>query len=167
MRMVRWCLGLLLLVLSATALPTARAQNQPRYFQATGHYLRGAFRSFWERRGGLTSFGYPLTEEYYRQADGRIIQYFERARFELTVSGNQAIIELGRLGVEVTGNKLFPKTPPFTSTPARRYFPETEHSLQGAFKTTWDTRGGAAIFGLPISEEIAERLADGRCHRVP
>jgi hypothetical protein len=165
-RMARWCAGLLLVLLAATWLPAAGAQNTLRYFGQTGHYLRGAFRSFWERNGGVANFGYPLTEEYYRGSDGRIVQFFERARFELLVQGNQAIIELGRLGVETTGNKIFPKTPPFTSTRARRYFPETEHSLQGAFKATWEARGGLRIFGNPISEEIAERLSDGRFHTV-
>jgi hypothetical protein len=165
-RMARWCAGLLLVVFSVAWLPAASAQNNLRYFQQTGHYLRGAFRSFWERNGGVANFGYPLTEEYVRTSDGRITQYFERARFELIVQGNQAIIELGRLGVETTGNKIFPKTPSFTSTTTRRYFAETEHSLQGAFKARWEARGGVRIFGLPISEEIAERLADGRFHTV-
>ena len=165
-RMPRWCAALVLIALALWPLPGAKAQNEPRYFQATGHYLRGAFRSFWERKGGLPIFGYPITEEYYRKADGRIVQYFERARFELTVQGNQAIIDLGRLGVEATGGKIFPRTPPAPSTRARRYFPETGHSLQGAFKAFWEARGGAAIFGLPISEEIAAQLADGRWHTV-
>jgi hypothetical protein len=164
--MPRWCVALFVVLLAAWALPVASAQNEPRYFTATGHYLRGAFRSFWERNGGLPILGYPLTEEYYRKTDGRIVQYFERASFELTIQGSQAIIGLGRLGVEVTGGKLFPRTPPAASTRLRRYFPETGHSLQGAFKTSWETRGGTAIFGLPISEEIAEQLADGRWHTV-
>jgi hypothetical protein len=90
--MPRWCVALFVVLLAAWALPVASAQNEPRYFTATGHYLRGAFRSFWERNGGLPIFGYPLTEEYYRKADGRIVQYFERARFELTIQDGQAII---------------------------------------------------------------------------
>ncbi len=165
-QLLRWFGVLLLLALASAALPEARAQSAPRYFSQTRHYLRGAFRSFWERSGGLATFGYPITEEYVRGSDKRIVQYFERARFELTVRGNQAIIELGRLGAEVTGNKQFPQVPPFTSTAGRRYFPETGHSLIGAFKTTWERRGQTAIFGLPLSEEISEPLADGRWHTV-
>ena len=69
-----------------------------RYFPETGHTLRGEFRNFWERRGGLAAFGYPLSEEVVQQLDdGRnyIVQYFERARFEL-VGRN---VRLGRVVV--------------------------------------------------------------------
>jgi hypothetical protein len=137
-----------------------------RYFGESGHYLRGALRYFWESRGGLANFGYPVTEEFIRKSDGRIVQYFERARFELTVENGQAIINLGLLGREVTGNKIFPRVPPFRSTSAVRYFAETQHSLRGAFKGNWEARGGVAIFGFPISEEIYEPLADGSWHLV-
>ena len=162
----RWLVVLCVVLLSAFSLPEAHAQNAPRYFSETGHYLRGAFRSFWERGGGVTTFGYPITEEYVRGADGRIVQYFERARFELSVSNGQASVALGRLGAELTGNRAFPQVPPFQSYAARAYFPESGHSLFGAFKATWERRGGAAIFGVPISEEIQEQLADGRWHTV-
>ena len=91
----------------SSSLPAASAQTSVRYFSQTGHYLRGAFRAFWERSGGVAIFGYPITEEYYRRSDGRIVQYFERARFELTVRGNQAIVELGLLGREVTHDRDF------------------------------------------------------------
>ena len=163
---LRWMIVLGAVALLSLAVPQAQAQNSLRYFTQTRHYLRGAFRSFWERNGGVGVFGYPITEEYVRGADGRIVQYFERARFELTVNGAQAIVNLGRLGVEVTGNRIFPQVPPFKSYNARTYFPETGHSLFGAFKATWERRGRAAIFGLPISEEINEQLVDGRWHTV-
>src|SRR6476646_4095108 len=113
-RILRRHAALVLILLLAWALPSA-----------SGHYLRGAFRSFWERNGGLGIFGLPLTEEYIRKSDKRIVQYFERARFELTVRGNQAIVDLGRLGIEVTGGRVFPRTPPVPSTGSRIYFPET------------------------------------------
>ncbi len=155
----------LMLLALLPAIP-AQAQNAPRYFPETSHYVRGAFRSFWERNGGVRIFGLPITEEYARAADGRIMQYFERARFELSVVNGQAIVGLGALGVETTDNKAFPNTPPFRSTASRRYFPETEQSLQGSFKTFWERNGGLAVFGYPISEEIAERLGDGQYRTV-
>jgi hypothetical protein len=55
-------------------------QNGARYFPETGHTLWGEFRGYWERRGGLALFGFPISEEF--EEDGRIVQYFERARFE-------------------------------------------------------------------------------------
>jgi hypothetical protein len=166
-RAVRWSMALLLILLTATAIPAASAQGDARYFGETSHYLRGAFRYFWESHGGLANFGFPITEEYIRKSDGRIVQYFERARFELAgVVNNQAVIELAWLGMETTGNKIFPRVPPQRSTAAIRYFGETQHTLRGLFKTTWETRGAQNIFGLPISEEIYEPLADGSWHLV-
>jgi hypothetical protein len=82
------------------------------------------------------------------------------------VVNNQAVIELAWLGAELTGNKIFPRIPPQGSTGAIRYFPETQHTLRGLFKTTWEARGGPDIFGVPISEEIYEPLADGSWHLV-
>jgi hypothetical protein len=165
-RRLRRYAALLLVLLVVWSLPAASAQTSVRYFPQTGHYLRGAFRSFWERNGGVPIFGYPITEEYYRSSDGRVVQYFERARYELTVRGNLAIVELGLLGREVTKGRDFPRVPPVPSNSFRRYFPETGHTLKGLFKTTWDTRGGLRIFGMPISEEIGEVLEDGRVHTV-
>src|SRR5262245_59770524 len=158
--------ALLLVLLVAWSLPAASAQTSVRYFSQTGHYLRGAFRAFWERSGGVPIFGYPIPEEYYGRSDGRIVQYFERSRFELRVQDNQAIVELGLLGREVTQGRDFPRVAPVPSNNFRRYFPETGHTLKGLFKTTWDTRGGQRIFGMPISEEIGEVLQDGLVHTV-
>lgn len=55
-------------------------QNGYLHFAETGHTLWGEFRGYWERRGSLPIFGYPISEEF--DENGRIVQYFERARFE-------------------------------------------------------------------------------------
>jgi hypothetical protein len=34
------------------------------YYNATGHYLAGGFRQFWQHSGGLAVFGFPITEEF-------------------------------------------------------------------------------------------------------
>jgi len=44
-------------VLTASAIPSAGAQGDARYFGETSHYLRGAFRYFWESRGGVAATG--------------------------------------------------------------------------------------------------------------
>lgn len=154
-----------LAALVAAVLPATRAQSDVRYFAETGHTLRGAFRYFWETNGALANFGFPITEEY-TGPNGRTIQYFERARFELTEVGGRAVVELGRLGVEVTEGRIFPKVPPIENTRDRRYIPETQHIIQYGFKEIWETRGDVRIFGFPISEEIDEILEDGQWHTV-
>lgn len=161
-----WIALLLLLGLMVNFLPASQAQTDVRYFPETGHYLRGAFRSFWEGNGGVAIFGFPITEEYISSTNGRITQWFEKARFEYTERNGQPFVELGRLGVEVTQGRTFPKVPPIDNTAQRRYFPETQHIVQYGFKEIWETRGGERIFGLPISEEIQEVLDDGQWHTV-
>ena len=45
---------------------------------------------------GLAIFGYPISEELHE--NGMTVQYFERARFELTGQGR---VQLGHLGAEL------------------------------------------------------------------
>lgn len=77
------------------------------YVQLTGHTLRGAFRDYWHAAGGLSVFGYPLSEPFteLNEEDGHEyeVQYFERARFEFhpelppsNTAGAQVL--LGHLG---------------------------------------------------------------------
>jgi hypothetical protein len=163
--LLRLCAAALMLALLLALLPALRAQSDLRYFAETGHTLRGAFRVFWEANGGVANFGLPITEEY-TAANGRLVQWFERARFELAAGGANPQVELGNLGVEVTQGRIFPKSPPIENSADRRYIPETQHIIQYGFKEIWETRGAQRIFGLPISEEIEEVLEDGQWHTV-
>jgi hypothetical protein len=62
--------------------------NQPnsRLFPETGKRLGGLFREYWERHGGLTQQGFPISDEFdeVSDLDGKSyrVQYFERAVFE-------------------------------------------------------------------------------------
>lgn len=51
-----------------------------RRFPQTRRLLCSPFRAYWEQRGGLSMYGAPLTDAYYE--NGRLVQYFERNRFE-------------------------------------------------------------------------------------
>jgi hypothetical protein len=101
-------------VLTATPVPAfnpvARVQDPHSpgvtYFPSVGHTLRGVFRDYWERHGGLEQFGYPLTEEFpeVSSADGKTytVQYFERARFEHHPENKPPYdVQIGLLGSEV------------------------------------------------------------------
>ena len=46
------------------------------------------------------------------------------------------------------------------------YFPQTQHTLRGTFRTYWQTNGGLPIFGYPISEEFSQLGEDGRIYTV-
>ena len=71
------------------------------YFSQTGHNACNGFRAYWLNYGGLSTFGYPISEEFMQ--DGKVVQYFERARFEW-VPGSSAprfdVVE-GRVGSEL------------------------------------------------------------------
>src|SRR5436190_148152 len=51
--------------------------------------------------------------------------------------------------------------------PAARFFPETGHTVAGAFLAYWDANGSLAQFGYPLSDEFSETSAlDGQPHTV-
>ncbi|HLT19539.1 MAG TPA: polysaccharide deacetylase family protein [Thermomicrobiales bacterium] len=82
----------------ATRPPDAPPEPAARYYPETGHYLAAPFQEYWDANGGLPLFGYPLSEAF--EEEGRLVQYFERARFEHHPehAGTRYEIELGHLG---------------------------------------------------------------------
>ena len=58
-----------------------------RLFPQTGKTIAGKFRQYWEKHGGLALQGYPISEPFTETSDldGKtyMVQYFERAVFEL------------------------------------------------------------------------------------
>lgn len=81
------------------------------FFPETGHRLCNGFRGYWEQRGGLRIFGYPLSEEFVE--DGFIVQYFERARFEYHPehAGTPYEVQLSHLGILAAKSAGVDRTP--------------------------------------------------------
>lgn len=77
------------------------------WFSATGHIIQGTFRRAWENGGGLTVYGYPISEVFdeLNPADGQIyaVQYFERNRFEHhpDQAGTPFEVQFGLLGQQL------------------------------------------------------------------
>ncbi len=169
-RIPLWLRGgmvILLLSLLTGFLPAStQAQGEEYFFPETGHYLRSTFRTFWDANGGIYLFGYPITEEYQDPQTGSLIQYFERARFEMKVLNGQPYIELGKLGSEITAGRSFPKAQPIQNTEKKRYIPQTQYIIQYGFKQIWETHGAERIFGLPLSNEVDEMMPDGSMRTV-
>lgn len=121
--------------------PLPAAQNM--YFASSGFHIsdRTGFLSFWRRNGGELIFGYPISGEMVE--DGRIVQYFERARFEYHPEhlGTDYQVMLSLLGSELTQGYDFPDGEP---TQGRIYFPETRQTLGGKFLKFWEKRAGYA-----------------------
>lgn len=154
-------------VAAAQATQQARLDAAPQaravYFEATGHHLgnRVGFLDFWRANGQVLLFGYPVTEEIIEQ--GRMVQYFERARFEYhpEFADTPFEVQLGLLGAEqaqhdgLLAGQAIPD--PQNGMP---YFAETGHSVLADFAGFWAKRGGLALFGFPLSEpyEVDGRL---------
>ena len=136
-----------------------------QHFAETGQWVRGKFLQFWRAYGGLDVFGYPLTGEL--EEDGLTVQYFERARFELHPDAwpERFDVLLTRLAADMVADRIARGEEPFRPIRAEsddfcNFYPETGHRLCGAFREYWESRGGLAIYGFPLSEEFDERNPD-------
>ncbi|MFN8540478.1 MAG: kelch repeat-containing protein [Thermomicrobiales bacterium] len=89
--------------------PAATPLQGARYFKETGHNLVGNLLVYWDEHGGLTQFGYPISEEFDEVLeDGQTyqVQYFERARFERHPENNlEYYVLLGQFGRQVLAGR--------------------------------------------------------------
>lgn len=150
MKVVRYFLApLLVLVILLTTWGPAQAQSADvQFFPETGHNVRGEFLKFYKNvKDPKLVYGYPITEQI-TSRDGKTVQYFQRARFEL--------------GKDLFGNPKIQLTPLGQAT----YKPDTQLKLDNsagcqlfitgqrvcyAFLDFFKANGGAAQFGNPIS----------------
>jgi LPXTG-site transpeptidase (sortase) family protein len=82
-------------------------------FPQTRQSLGGEFLAFWRANGGLATFGYPISQPFEEPSaqDGRafLVQYFERARFELHPDSPPAYrVQLGHLGRQLLAARPAP-----------------------------------------------------------
>lgn len=165
-----WAVALIIVAgFAAPASQNAQAQTQAngRYYAETGKTLAPEFISYFDSKGGVPIFGYPLTDAEIES--GVKVQYLERARIEYHPENrdSQYEVQLGLLGTILTQGRQFqtaepPQSAPPSaslmppSAPSTAYFPETRHTLSGAFLRYWQSNGGLALFGYPISEPVQE-----------
>jgi hypothetical protein len=136
--------------------PVSAQSASVQFFPETGHHVRGDFLRFYKSvpDPGLV-FGYPITEQI-TSKDGKTVQYFQRARFELqTGPPEDQPVQLSLVGRalyqpatqlkldNISGCDLFP----------------TGYSVCLAFLDFYKANGGAAQFGNPLSPfEFHENL---------
>ncbi len=122
------------------------------YFPETGHSVQPPFSAFFSRPGQLDLLGYPITESM--TDAGWTVQYFQFGRLEVHPENPiDYFITVGWLG------QLSRRTQPPIVSPARyggRYFPESGHTLSGAFLDFFEANGDTVQFGVPISEPFLD-----------
>ncbi|MEI6046398.1 MAG: hypothetical protein WCS37_18765 [Chloroflexota bacterium] len=144
-----------------------KAQDN-RFFPETGHSVSGKFLEYWTKNGGLSVYGYPITDAQ-NEVDPEtgktfLIQWFERNRFELHPenAGTRYEVLLGLLGKDlrrealVVNREFAPAASYLGSEQPRRFFSETNHNVSGKILTYWEKNGGLERFGYPISEAHSE-----------
>lgn len=148
-------LTLVMLTLVAASAPPSQVQAQGRTcFPETGYCVEGAILSYWHNNGGLSVFGYPITELRTETIEGWTgpVQWFERDRLE--DHGAQGVMA-GRLGARILelNNTPWHTYQQVSSAPAGcTYFEQTGHSLCAPFNLYWMNHGGLERFGYPITE---------------
>ncbi|HEY3059854.1 MAG TPA: hypothetical protein VGL99_12850 [Chloroflexota bacterium] len=87
------CAALLVLGLLAPAATTAGAQEDPRFFSQTGYRIdNDAFWDFFQHRGGVRTFGYPVSRLF--QLDGFFVQIFQREVMQRQADGSVQTLNL-------------------------------------------------------------------------
>ena len=154
--------------------PKSLAQSGCSTFPETGMTVCGRFLQYWQDHGGLAQQGYPITQVLgeVSSVDGKLytVQYFERAVFELHPENQPPHDVLLSLLGSMLYNRKYPGGAPSqtaSNAPGTRLFTETGKHLGGGFLQYWETHGGLAQQGLPISEEFVEVSdLDNKSYRV-
>lgn len=153
-------MAVVLLNVSGVRAAHPRAQaGTCEYFAETGHYVCDEFLEFFETRGGLEIFGYPITEAFDDPTRGLWVQYFEQSRMELHPYNPEPYRVLPGLLVDELGYGFPPATAaqiPTFNTNLTHYFPETNHTVSHAFLNYFREHGGVDVFGYPCSEFMYE-----------
>ncbi len=107
-----------------------------RTFAETGHSVHAPFLAFFDAHGGVSTFGFPLTDTYSRE-EGVTVQTFQRVQLQVTVRG----VELAPIGVTLALGQ-----------------PDVSQAVAPAFADYYAANGGAGFFGQPLG---AARVQNG------
>jgi hypothetical protein len=110
------------------------------------------------RRLGLAQIGYPIDEAYSQNGD--LVQDFERIELVASRAGGPPL--LAPLGQVACIRDCPPAaTAPVGARSGALYFPQSRHTLQGAFLRYWQQHGAQQLLGMPISEAFIAQNGDG------
>jgi len=134
----------LILLLPLSIWGPAKAQTEVKYFPESEHYVRGAFLQYYNAaKDPVQVYGYPITEQITAR-DGKTVQYFNKARFEITSDNQVVLTPLGRL-------MYTPQNPlPINSVKGCQEY-ETGYNVCLDFLKLYKANGENRQFGDPIS----------------
>ena len=127
----------------------AQQTQTVKFFRESGHNVKGDFLKYYNSNTNATYiYGYPITEEF-KSKDGRIVQYFQRARFEYRAE----LSEGQRVALTSLGRETYTTTGPLNvnNTFGCRTYSETGFAVCLAFLEFFDQYGSVMEFGYPIS----------------
>lgn len=150
----RWIILITFLLLAGSVglQSTAAQTGRELYFPETGHKVTGEFLdAYLAVENPLLLYGYPITEAFMDPVMGKMVQYFQRTRFELHPEMPLELrVKRTPLGAYTYEPKELLPTPSEKSN-ACKYFPETGYPVCYAFLDFFEENGGVAQFGYPIS----------------
>jgi hypothetical protein len=154
----------ILIVLAVFSLSGGNAgaqSEQPEYFPETGHYVTSAFYDFYiNNPNARLVYGLPITEADIDPASGRLVQYFEKVRFEFFSENMPG----DKVRLTPLGQKLYERgeiIPGLTKTTPNCYQSgDWDYPVCFNFHTFYQQYGGQGQFGRPISglEHVRGRL---------
>ena len=153
------------------------------YIPETGQTIDGVFLDFWRATNGLANYGYPITPEftmatgiiaqYYGYArfeywpdapDGQVVRLGNVGE-DLRPKNlpRNAVAATGGSGVGTANAEVAQISRAWAPLPSKErtrknsatyvYVPATKHSVANGFKTWWESTGGVAYLGNPLTEE--------------
>lgn len=145
---------------ASPCVPPESVASGALYFSATCHSVSPEFRFYFLDHGGVSFFGYPISEMHIEA--GRFVQTFERA--VIVWDGNQpdgsrfSLAHLGSLACSNSqcSSSIHGAPAPLTPTPQ-----PTPTDLIDAF---YNAHGGARVFGMPLGER--QTGSDGAVEQV-
>ena len=136
----------------ASAAPEPWSAPTTVFLPDSGQSIDGVFLDYWRLNSGLNNFGLPISPEH--ELDGRIVQYYQYARFEYWPEAEDGeVVRLGAIGEE-----LRPKAMPRSTVASAGAATAQGLAAESAAMTkAW----------LPLDEKVAARESTALWRYVP